>query len=76
MKGRQIFRMGAALAAALAFAVLPGYATPQDSQGRNPSRAPHEAPMPDFDQLPGMPFGDFSWSDDLLSLQDAEAEPG
>jgi len=32
--------------------------------------------MPDFDQLPGMPFGDFSWSDDLLSLQDAEAEPG
>jgi serine protease Do len=32
--------------------------------------------MPDFDQMPGMPFGDFSWLDDTFSLQDAEAEPG
>jgi serine protease Do len=76
MKGRQIFRLGAGLAAALAFAVLPGYATQQNSQARNPSRAPHEAPMPDFDQTPGVPFGDFSWLDDPFSLQDAEAEAG
>jgi serine protease Do len=74
MKGRQIFRLGAAFAAALAFAVLPGYATPQDSQGRYPSRAPQQMPMPNFEQAPGMPFGDLSWFDDPLSLQ--EAEPG
>ncbi len=76
MRGRQIFRLGAAFVAALALAVLPGHATPQDSQGRYPSRTPQQMPMPNFEQAPGMPFGDFSWSDDPLSLQDAEAEPG
>jgi serine protease Do len=76
MKGRQIFRLGAAFAATLAFAVLPGYATQQDSQGRYPSRAPQEMPLPNFEQAPGMPFGDFSWLDEPFSLQDVEAEPG
>jgi serine protease Do len=76
MRGRQIFQLGAALAAALAFAVLPGYATPQNSQGRYPSRAPQEMPIPNFERAPGMPFGDFSWLDDSFSSQDAETEPG
>jgi serine protease Do len=76
MKGWQIFGLGAAFAAALVFAVLPGYATPQDSQGRYSSRTPQQMPMPNFEQAPGMPFGDFSWLDDRLSLQDGEAEPG
>src|ERR1700739_4073541 len=76
MKGWQIFGLGAAFAAALVFAVLPGYATPQDSQDRHSSRAPQQMPLPNFGQAPGMPFGDLSWLDDPLFMQDAEAEPG
>ena len=76
MKGRQIFQLGASLAAALAFAMLPGYATSQNSQGGYSSRAPQEMPMPNFDRVPGMPFGDFSSLDDPFSLQDAETEAG